>query len=153
KGLNNPLSVSAQLEAKIAATPNGGTLDLTGQTFNVDMDPINVEGKINLTIVGGTVIRKENGVGNHHSGRIFNFKLCDHLTLRNITVIGSKKPETGYEVRFEGYHAFGFSACSNVICDHLTVQHVFGDGMYFQSIGGAWNSTPCKNVTILGFNL
>jgi hypothetical protein len=153
RGLNNPNSVSAKLEARITATPDGGTLDLTGETFHVDMDPINVEGRKNLTIVGGTIIRAKTEKGNHHSGRIFNFKLCDHLTLRNITVIGSKKQHIGYQVRSEGFHAFAFAACSNVLCDRLVAQHIQGDGMYFSSVGGAKESVPCKNVTVRAFDL
>jgi hypothetical protein len=148
------------LQQLIDKAPHGSTLDLTGRTFLTGMDTIRVDHKKNFTIVGGTVIRKkdfarypENGKKLKGSGRIWNFKLCDHLTLRNMTVIGPKRPQAGYQVPREGHHAFGFAACSNVVCENLKVQHVLGDGMYFGSVGGAWNSTPCTNVTVTGFML
>lgn len=114
-------------------TPPGGTLDLTGQVFDV-AGTIVVDGSV--TLVGGTFRALPSQGRDRHTFRI----VSDHVTFTGVTVDGGNplggestaaQLRSGItQARLDSQHGIAVLGAYSVLFENCHVHHTVGDGWY-----------------------
>jgi hypothetical protein len=136
--------VAADIANWIASVPDNSTLVFAANGCYKTERPITVNNRVGLTFNGnGALFRRfevspvelQYPVGNRH----FSFSGGSNITIRNMRVVGintvsddpAHYPGYGsYHECFEFDHAFSFSGVTGIVVEDISVDAVYGDGVY-----------------------
>jgi hypothetical protein len=129
----------------IAATTDGGTLDLGGQVFNVE-ETVRVSGRSGLTLRNFTINADTDGTTattwmasrwprNRSHLRIDGGST--NITVENVTVCGANpnagRSDAAYVAALEAQHAFDIDGADGVTIRNCRAFDVYGDFVYIRS--------------------
>jgi hypothetical protein len=147
--------VAADIASWIASVPNNSTLVFGANACYKTERPITVANRVGLTLNGNGALFRRFEVspvelqwpyGNRH----FSFTGDSNIVVRNMRIVGintvSDDPVNwpgygSYHQAFEFDHAFSFSGVQGIVVEDVSVNAVYGDGVY---IGGRTLNTNAR---------
>ena len=143
------MDVTDALEAWIASVPNGSSIVFTaGGCYRLD-GKLEIESRSGLTIDGAGATLKAYTLGDLTRRHVL-VRGGDHITIRNLNVIGSN-PNAGLADRawnknLAFQHGFALLGVQTAVLDHVSVSKVWGD---FVNVGATDGGTLSTNVQIV----
>lgn len=140
------VDVATQLNDWLDSLPNNTLVHLAANGCYRAESAIIIKNKVAFYVYGdGAKIMRTTANGQADGNyRHLHIVASSYVGVRDLTIVGQKKPETGYIVASEDEAGLALYGVSHATFDNLNISHVHGDFVYMNNHGSLWNT----NITI-----